>query len=343
MIKNRILFYSSVKDYKLFDITGFYNVDIKALKSVGYKVVCTNKISSFFCFWNYDISFLYFYKKSFFACLISFLFNKKIIFTGGIDELSEYANLSKFKLRIFEILFLLNYLLSKACNIVSLSDLENTTRLLKRFGINYPIKLKYFPHSIDFEVHTPFFQKENIFCTICWMGAIQNVKRKGVDKSIKIFNEFLKSNTDYKFYIIGTPGEGKIYLEELVNELGIQSNVIFTGSIDEINKLNILKRSKFYFQLSEYEGFGIAVIEAMLYENFIIHTGKGGMKDTIGTSGHLVEDFDSILMISIAINNINDNFISYSNELFLNRNLIKTKFTLNGRAKNFKLIINDNE
>ena len=88
--KKRILFYSSVSSTSLFYITGFYVMDIKALKLSGFEVEITNKFSSFLRFWNYDISLLYFYKKSLIPALISKLLRKKIFFTGGIDELSDF-------------------------------------------------------------------------------------------------------------------------------------------------------------------------------------------------------------------------------------------------------------
>lgn len=339
MRNNRILFYSSVSDKKLFEITGFYKFDILALKNVGYKVEYTNNISSFLKFWNYDISFLYFYKKSFIACIISFIFKKRIIFTGGIDELSDFSELSKTKKGIFKITFLVCYLLSNFCNIVSLTDLDNIRLLLKKFGIKRPRKLKYFPHSIDVNLDNSNFIKENIFTTICWMGAVQNVKRKGVDKSIHVFHEFLKNNNDFKLFIIGSPGIGQVYLQKIVDNLKINNKVIFTGAINEYDKIQILQKSKYYFQLSTYEGFGLAVIEAMLYENIIIHSGKGGMKDTIADLGYLVENTESFYTIAQKINCINKKYESYLSEIQLNKELVKSKFSLKTRAENLKSII----
>jgi hypothetical protein len=151
MEKNRILFYSSVKDPKLFKLTGFYIEDLKALKRAGFNVQATNNPFTFFLFWKFDIGFFYFYKKSFFPALITFLWSKKIFFTGGIDELSPLIEISKRNKMLFEMMFVLNYIIANRCNIVSYEDLKNTTTILKAFRINSPNKLIYFPHSIDLD------------------------------------------------------------------------------------------------------------------------------------------------------------------------------------------------
>jgi glycosyltransferase involved in cell wall biosynthesis len=343
--KYKILFYSSVTDLKLFDITGFYLYDIKALESSGYDVIRTNSFKSFFKFWTYDISFLYFYKKSLIPGLISLFFNKKIIYTGGIDELSYDVEINRLKRFIYKVLFFLNYLISNFCNIVSTQDLKNTKNLLNSIGVKNCNKLVYFPHCIETEniQSSKLLNKENIFTTICWMGSIQNIKRKGVDKSLEIFKTFLSLNSDFKFYIIGTPGEGAVYLKNLVNRLDLSKNVFFTGSISESDKIELLQKSFFYFQISKYEGFGLAVLEAMISENIIIHSGKGGLVDTIADNGILVNNFDSIYATVELIDNIYKNARFFSHKLEMNKLLVKSKFNITERAFNFNKIIHEDK
>ena len=343
--RNKILFYSSVTDLKLFEITGFYLYDIKALESSGYEVIRTNSCKSFFKFWTYDISVLYFYKKSLIPGLISRLLNKKTIYTGGIDELSSEVDIAPQKRFIYKVLFFLNYLISNCCNIVSTKDLENTKSLLNSIGFKNCNKLVYFPHCIETETKqsSNTLHKENIFTTICWMGSIQNVKRKGVDKSLEIFKAFLTFHSDFKYYIIGTPGEGTAYLKNLVNNLDLSNNVFFTGSISESDKIELLQKSLFYFQISKYEGFGLAVLEAMISENIIIHSGKGGLVDTIADNGILVNNFDSINATVQLIDNIYKNTTSFSHKIEMNKLLVKSKFNISERAFNFNKIIHEDK
>lgn len=340
MGNNRVLFYSSLKDVNLFNLTGFYVEDISALKSVGYEVVTTNKAFHFLYFWNYDISFFYFYKKSIIPAFISLFYFKKIIYTGGIDDLSAIVKVSD-KLRLFyKILFVFNYAVSDSCNIVSIDDFNNTSLLLKRLGISTR-KLKYFPHSISLNNFfiIPGEVKENIICTICWMDTISNVKRKGVDTTVRIFKKIVESNTDFKLYIIGSWGEGKDYIEKIVDDLELSNSVFFTGALSEEKKINFLRKSKFYFQLSQYEGFGLAVIEAMALNSFIVHSGKGGLKDTIADNGYLVDETKDIEVVVQDLIKISSSFYKFEPLLTRNSNKVYNLFSSSTRAYNFKLVI----
>jgi glycosyltransferase involved in cell wall biosynthesis len=338
---NRILFYSSVSSLNLFEVTGFYKYDIEALESMGYIVIKTNSLKSFFKFWMYDISFLYFYKKSIFPAITSFLLNKKIFYTGGIDELSNDFKIKPIKRVLHKILFIANYSLSHRCNIVSKNDLENTTKLLSSISIKNARKLIYFPHCIDVEnsLFSAISEKDYIFTSICWMGSIENVKRKGLDVSLKIFKLFLSLYPNFKFYIIGTPGAGKIYLENLIKELDLHNNVFFTGQLNENQKIELLNKSMFYFQVSQYEGFGLAVLEAMICRNYIIHSGKGGLKDTIGENGLIVKQNNYFTNTIKALNQVYKNYSSEIKNLDRNREYVKDKFNIKERATNFVKII----
>lgn len=149
-------------------------------------------------------------------------------------------------------------------------------------------KLSYSEHTIDI---TNFMKdeivKENFFTTIVWMGNVNNVKRKGVDIALYVFS-ILKQNTlfsDYKFIIIGKVGEGTSYLRSLIVKYNLTNDVIITDEISETSKIDYLKRSKYYFQLSFYEGFGLAALEALVAKNIVIHSAKGGLSNPVFASG----------------------------------------------------------
>jgi len=334
--RKNILFYSSVKNIDSFKSSSFYDYDIKSLIQIGFNVIITNKISSFLKFWKYDIAFLYFYKKSIFPAFISFLFRKKIYFTGGIDELSVQVSKNKVCLITHHFLFKLCYFLSDKCNIVSNSDLNNTTAALICFPMLNSSKLSLWPHGIDiYDIEFDPKVKNNLhLTTICWMGSIENVKRKGLDRCIYFLNSLIVFNKEFRLIIIGAFGDGTIFLKEIIKELNLQDYVIFTGEINNKEKVDFLVKSKYYLQFSRYEGFGLDVIEAMLYYCSIIHSNTGGLKDTIGDNGFKFinfDDYNRLAMEFLQLNKINTNQLLIENKIF-----VTNKFSIKSRAEYFK-------
>jgi glycosyltransferase involved in cell wall biosynthesis len=339
MTRKRILFYSSVNNIHLFDIQRFYTVDIKLLESIGYDVIKTNKVSCFFKFWKYDISFLYFYRWSLFPALISKFFSKNIYFTGGIDHLEEKITTRReYLIQVW--LFKLCYLLSKTCIIVSNSDLENIKKIFNKKQL-HKIYLSF--HTINVENYylEDLSGKNNHFSTIAWMESVDNIKRKGIDKALIIFHKLINNIefSDSKFYIIGKQGKGSDYLKKLCKSLEISNKVVFTGSISEEQKISVLKKNKYYFQLSTFEGFGIAAIEALAAKNIVIHSGNGGLNETIRDFGVMINietNFDEY------IENVLHLLVNYNYDLmFKSTQHITDNYSNRTRQNDFKIIIRD--
>jgi glycosyltransferase involved in cell wall biosynthesis len=328
----KVLFYSSVTDISLFNTQYFYRADIQILEELGYEVIVSNRLIDFFICKSYDLAFLYFYRYSFFAAFAAYLLRKKIYFTGGIDDLNfENTTFIKYHIQIW--LFCFCYFLSNKCLIVSKSDLSNVRNCLK-FQKKNKLILSY--HSIEVEKYSQQTQEEksNDFVTICWMGSIPNVKRKGVDLSILIFDRLIK-NEKFKysnFYIIGKNGEAADYIKQLIKELNLEQRVIILGEVSEKKKLELLKSNKFYFQLSKYEGFGIAALEALASGAIVIHSGNGGLKDSVSDFGielNISEEIDNIVKDAlIKIENFTENnnlsVMEYVNQHFTSAKRMKT-------------------
>lgn len=107
--------------------------------------------------------------------------------------------------------------------------------------------------------------------------AFGNLKIKYPEKNIKLL-------------IIGE-GSQEANLKKIVKELNLTNDVIFTGRItfsrvsDYYNMLDVL------VNISDYESFGVSVIEAMACEKPVIVTNTGGLKEIVENSnfGSLVD------------------------------------------------------
>ena len=93
---------------------------------------------------------------------------------------------------------------------------------------------------------------------ICHVGSFSYPKNHIF--LIKLFEEFLKYRQDSCLILVGS-GELESEIKDMVRFIGLESKVLFLGNRSDI--ANILKSSNVFVFPSLYEGFGIAVIEAV--------------------------------------------------------------------------------
>ena len=102
-------------------------------------------------------------------------------------------------------------------------------------------------------------KKENNFL---FVGRIS--KNKRIDNLIRTFYFLKKYEQNIKLYIVGGDWEGiKKELENLVYKFKLEKNVFLVGEKRGKELLKYYKEAKFFVSASEYEGFGISVIESM--------------------------------------------------------------------------------
>lgn len=97
-------------------------------------------------------------------------------------------------------------------------------------------------------------------------------------------------NKPVKFYIAGD-GEIRPQLEQLIQRLDLTNDIILLGARSDIPDL--LNQANFFVLSSKYEGFGLAVAEAMACQCFVIATDSAGPAEIMGDTGILVEPQNS--------------------------------------------------
>lgn len=109
---------------------------------------------------------------------------------------------------------------------------------------------------------------------------------------IKAFAALRKKHSDkaLKLLIIGE-GSQMESLKQLSYQLGVDTDVKFTGRIAFSKISNYYNMLDVLVNISDYESFGVSVIEAMACEKPVIATNTGGLKEIIenSTFGSLVE------------------------------------------------------
>jgi len=81
---------------------------------------------------------------------------------------------------------------------------------------------------------------------------------------IKTFSHVVKRIPQARLYLVGIGwGNTKTELTKLAEAFGIKKNIIFTGEVGDKELMNYYSKCEYFVSSSEYEGFGISVLEAM--------------------------------------------------------------------------------
>jgi glycosyltransferase involved in cell wall biosynthesis len=139
---------------------------------------------------------------------------------------------------------------------------------------------------IDLKKDYPEFEKRFII-----VGRLEPVKN--IEWLIKLFVEVIKEKPKYGLFIIGD-GSQKNYLKNLVNELNLKNNIIFTGWI-ELAIASMSTADALLFP-SKSEGYGLVVNEALSINCPVI------MND-VGVAGYEVKVSDKVKIISVSNKN----------------------------------------
>lgn len=287
-----ILLYSPVKEKHMLE-QGFYRAEIDGLlKDPRIKCVKTTNNLLDVMKGHHDAVITYFYSYSAFAAAISFARRKPVIATGGGEQVFRSMAPNGFVYIVRLALFFFTLLFAKRIFATSSSDLVQMKRIAPFRSSAIVLSFHGTPLAdhINFDAITKF-RRDFTFVTICGMDTYENVKRKGLFKAIQIIAKLRDLGYSAELTIIGRKTCADIVLKE-ARRLNCESSIMLTGYISEEDKFSILRGSKYYLQLSDYEGFGIGALEALASGCIVMHSGKGGLRDSISNFGIVVSDAD---------------------------------------------------
>jgi glycosyltransferase involved in cell wall biosynthesis len=117
-------------------------------------------------------------------------------------------------------------------------------------------------------------------------------KFKRVDFLLEVFAELLKFYPELRYNIVGT-GEEEHVLHEKAVQLGIQSRVLFHGSVNDETLAELNRRSCLFLHGARNEPFGMAPLEAIASGTPVVAHRSGGIQEFINERcGRLVDSSD---------------------------------------------------
>lgn len=196
-------------------------------------------------------------------------FHPYVISSWGTDVM-------KFPQKNFLNRSILKYNLRKA-------DVLCATSFTIRDYINEVIQkdVKVIPFGADTEVFRPK-EVEKLFSADDFVvGSVKPFEKLyNIDVIIKSFALLSAKYANMKLLLIGR-GREEATLKELCKELKIEDKVKFTGRVNFSEVSNYFNMLDVLVNISDYESFGVAVIEAMACEKPVVVTGVGGLKEIV--------------------------------------------------------------
>lgn len=183
-------------------------------------------------------------------------------------------------------------ILNDANKIIALTKDENS---LIKMNIKDESKIVFLPNGINISDYRClpndllFKSKYNINKNskiILFLGRINKIK--GINLLVLAYSKLLKEYPNTKLVIAG-PDDGFLKeLKKFVDDLKLKDEIIFTGPLYNINKLEAYVSSDLYVLPSIYETFPITVLEALACGIPVIVTDCCGISDIVNKVGYVV-------------------------------------------------------
>ncbi len=122
---------------------------------------------------------------------------------------------------------------------------------------------------------------------ILYVGVIE--KRKNIYTITKVADEFLISNPEIKFVMIGRPGYGS---GQILDEVKKRQNIIYLNHISDLDLVYIYNLAAVFIFPSFYEGFGLPPVEAMQTGVPVVASNTSSLKEILEGSAILIDPFD---------------------------------------------------
>jgi len=208
------------------------------------------------------------------------------VVTTGVFDLAAYDRLSSLK----RIIKTWGSAFSDVSVFVSKDEYERVPRAINLRSDT----VRYSPLVVDSAVYCPSdcprFENGRIrIANVCWQ-RITNIRRKMVPELLEAFAVLAKEDNRLDLVLAGPPEDGQDFLLRRANELGVASRVSFPGELSREEKIQLMRSATVYCQVSRYEGFGVAIAEAMACGAPVLVSRVGAVPEVVGDCGTYVAE-----------------------------------------------------
>lgn len=302
------------------DFTAFNHPNVKIVKINSFffrrfmlRIIFEQFFLPLYCF-RYRINILHSLHYSFPIVM----YKTKRIVTVHDLTFFLYPHLHTFIKRYYFRLFI-SFASKLADEIICVS--ESTASDLKKLFPRIKANIQVIPLAVDNQLTTfsdsernSVLEKFNIKEDyILFVGTLE--PRKNLEHLIKAYNLICASNPNISLVIVGKKGWFYDSIFNLVEKLKLNAKIIFTGYVSEYEKFILLSLCRLFVYPSLYEGFGLPILEAFLFEKPTITSNISSMPEVAGDAAILVnptniEELSSAMNLLLNDKVLCDNLIS---------------------------------
>lgn len=121
---------------------------------------------------------------------------------------------------------------------------------------------------------------------ILFVGTI--LPRKNVPFLVRAFAQLKRMGLPHKLVLAGSRDTSSAEVDDLVSELGLNSDVLVTGYVEDWQLPLLYKGADLFVLPTLYEGFTLVTLEAMAYGTPVVATDTSSIREGVGEDALLV-------------------------------------------------------
>jgi glycosyltransferase involved in cell wall biosynthesis len=184
--------------------------------------------------------------------------------------------------------------IQRADTVIAISE-HTKEDLIGHLGIDED-RINVIYQGVDTDIFTPQERDEEVLSRygidgpyLLYVGAEK--WRKNFEGVLRAFATIKEHRPKLSLVKVGPGGrqEYRDHHREVIEDVGIEDSVVFTGFIEEAHLPQIYSSAEALLQLSWYEGFGRAPLEAMACGTIPIVSDRTSLPEVVGAVGHTVD------------------------------------------------------
>jgi glycosyltransferase involved in cell wall biosynthesis len=285
----RICFFANVESHEALERVQFYATDLRILRDLGHDVVVATRFAEIPR--DCDLYFIWWWTYAFLPLIKGRLAGRPCVVTGvfDYDTCAGLGSVAYVDRPVWQRLLMRGALSFADINaFISRYEFEQVPHALP---VNKP---RLIPLVVDTDRYSPApVAKKPYFLNVAWSGE-QNAKRKCLPQVIQAFALVAPDHPELRLVMAGKQGEYHARLVALAAELGVRNRVDFLGIISEEEKIMRMRECYAYLQPTLFEGFGLAIAEAMACGAAVVSSPVGAIPEVVGDAGLMVEGSDHL-------------------------------------------------